>query len=78
MELMEGLLSRRSIRKYQDKKIPKDILEKIIQAGECAPSAHNTQPWHFIIVEDKEKLKLFSRPSIIIFISFCLSKEPAS
>ena len=59
MELMEGLLSRRSIRKYQDKKIPKDVLKKIIQAGECAPSADNTQPWHFIIVEDKEKLKHF-------------------
>ena len=59
MELMEGLLSRRSVRKYQDKAISKDVLEQIIKAGQYAPSAHNTQPWEFLVVEDKEALKHF-------------------
>lgn len=42
MELLEGLLTRRSVRKYENKPIPKDVLEQIIKAGEFAPSAHNT------------------------------------
>ncbi len=59
MELMEGLLTRRSVRKFQDKPIPKELLEKVVEAGEYAPSAHNTQPWEFLIIQDKEKLKHF-------------------
>ena len=57
MELMEGILTRRSIRKYQDKPISKDIVKKLIRAAQYAPSAHNTQPWEFLVIEDKEKLK---------------------
>ncbi len=59
MELMEGLLTRRSVRKYQDKPISKEVLAQIIKAGQYAPSAHNTQPWEFLVIEDKEALKHF-------------------
>ena len=59
MELMEGLLTRRSIRKFQDRPIEKEVLEKIIKAAEHAPSAHNTQPWHFLVIQNKEHLKHF-------------------
>ena len=59
MELREGLLSRRSVRKYQDKPISKDVLAQIIKAGQYAPSAHNTQPWEFLVIENKEVLKHF-------------------
>lgn len=54
MEVYEALLSRRSIRRYSDRKIEKKIVDKIIYAGMHAPSAVNKQPWHFIIFEDKE------------------------
>ena len=56
MELMEGILSRRSVRKYEDKPISKEILERIIKAGQYAPSAHNTQPWEFLVIDDREFL----------------------
>ena len=59
MELMEGLLTRRSVRKYQDKPISKEILAQIIRAGQYAPSAHNTQPWEFLVIENREALKHF-------------------
>ena len=59
MELLEGLLTRRSVRKYENKPIPKDVLEQIIKAGEFAPSAHNTQPWEFLVIQDKDVLKHF-------------------
>ena len=61
MELMEGLLTRRSVRKYQDKPIPKEVVEQIVKAGEYAPSAHNTQPWEFVVVKDKEVAKRIER-----------------
>ncbi len=56
MDLYEGLLTRRSIRKYTDKKIPHEVLEEIIKAAQYAPSAHNKQPWEFLVIEDKEIL----------------------
>jgi nitroreductase len=59
MSLVNIILSRRSIRRYGKKKIPKDVLNKILEAGRQAPSASNVQPWHFIVLTDyeiKEKL----------------------
>ncbi len=56
MELMEGLLTRRSVRKYQDKPIPKETIEEIIKAAQYSPTAHNRQPWEFLVVDDKEVL----------------------
>ena len=65
MSLLDVILSRRSIRRYENKQIPKDILDKIIEAGRQSPSAVNKQPYHFVIVTDyeiKKKLKsLLSR-----------------
>lgn len=66
MSLIDALLSRRSIRHYEPTAIPKEMLDKILEAGRMAPSAGNKQPWHFIVITD-DKLKqelskgLFSR-----------------
>ena len=46
--------SRQSCRKYLDKKIEKEKLIKCIEAARVAPSACNSQPWHFVIVNNKE------------------------
>ena len=59
MELMEGLLTRRSVRKFEDKPVPKEILEQLVKAGEYAPSAHNTRPWEFLVLQNKDILKHF-------------------
>ena len=56
MELMQGLLTRRSVRQYQDRKIDKETITEIIKAAQYAPSAHNKQPWEFLVIEDKELL----------------------
>ncbi|MFP4526324.1 MAG: nitroreductase family protein [Bacteroidales bacterium] len=53
MELYEGLLTRRSIRKYTSGSISREKIEEIVKAGMYAPSAVNCQPWHFIIVDDR-------------------------
>ncbi|MDR1992876.1 MAG: nitroreductase family protein [Nitrososphaerota archaeon] len=45
---------RRSIRRYQTKPVPKEIVQKVLEAATWAPSAHNSQPWQFIILEDRQ------------------------
>jgi nitroreductase len=52
MEALEAIFTRRSIRRYSDRPIDKEIVDKIIYAGMYAPSAVNKQPWHFIVFND--------------------------
>ena len=59
--LVDVILSRQSIRRYESKEIPKDALDKILEAGRQAPSAMNRQPWHFIVVTDYETKKNLSK-----------------
>lgn len=59
MELFDALKGRRSIRKFIDKPIEKEKIRMILEAGTLAPSGGNRQPWRFIVVTDKEKIKLF-------------------
>lgn len=55
MEDFFGLVNRRqSCRKYSDKPVEKEKLIKCIEAAQVAPSACNSQPWHFIVVNNKE------------------------
>jgi nitroreductase len=56
MDVMEVILSRRSIRKYKKKTIKKDIVKKLLEAAMSAPSAGNEQPWHFIIINNPKML----------------------
>jgi nitroreductase len=53
MEVLDAIYTRRSIRRYSEKKIDDEMVNKILQAAMYAPSAVNKQPWHFIIFEDK-------------------------
>ena len=57
MDAIECIKTRRSLRTYQDKAIPKGLLEDLVDCGRLAPSARNVQPWHFIVVTEREKLK---------------------
>ena len=59
-KLLNLIKSRRSIRHYSDVDIEAADLAKIVQAGLTAPSSMNTRPWHFIIVEGKERLEQLS------------------
>ncbi|MBW2971388.1 nitroreductase [Candidatus Woesearchaeota archaeon] len=55
-KVIEAIYRRRSIRNFQDKQVPKDIIDEILNAAVMAPSARNTQPWHFTIVEGKDRI----------------------
>jgi len=60
MELMEAILTRRSIRKFKNKPIPNEILDELLRAAMQAPSAGNRQPWHFVIITERGKLDKIS------------------
>ncbi len=57
MSLIDLILSRRSIRRYENKDIPEEVLKQILEAGRQAPSAANRQPVRFVVVNDHELLK---------------------
>ncbi len=56
MTFLELVKKRRSVRKYSAKPVPREVMDRCLEAARLAPSACNSQPWHFIIVDDK-KLK---------------------
>jgi nitroreductase len=56
MNVIDAIMARRSIRKYERKPIPKDVLEDLLGAARLAPSANNLQRWKIIVVTD-ERLK---------------------
>lgn len=58
---MKNIDIRRSIRSYEDKKVERNKIEKILRSGMQAPSACNQQPWEFIVVEDKATLVKLSK-----------------
>jgi len=51
--LIDGILSRRSIRQFTGESIKEEDLNLLVKAGMAAPSAMNIQPWSFIVVTDK-------------------------
>lgn len=61
MNFKEVIEKRRSIRKYKDTPVPKEKIIKILEAARIAPSASHRQPWHFIVVEDKETIKKLAK-----------------
>lgn len=53
-DIIKNIKERRSTRKFKEEQIKDGELEVIIEAGIYAPSAHNQQPWHFTIIQNKD------------------------
>jgi PPOX class probable F420-dependent enzyme len=52
--LVDALLGRRSVRRYLDKEVPEETVERVLEAARWAPSPHGRQPWRFAVVTRKE------------------------
>ena len=61
MELFEAIRSRRTVRSFTGDAIPRQDLEKIVDAGRLACTGRNLQPWDFIIVTKKETIAYFGQ-----------------
>jgi nitroreductase len=79
--IIETIKKRRSIRRYKNEPFPMEKLVSIIEAARFAPSAGNSQPWRFLLVNDEKMVKalksvspgwLRDAPAVIIT---CIDKE---
>ena len=61
MKFIEVLEKRRSIRKYKNTPVSREKIIKILEAARIAPSAGHRQPWHFIVVENKNTIKKLAK-----------------
>ena len=60
---MEAIFKRRSIRRYTNDDVPEEMIKTILEAAMNAPSAGNEQPWHFMVIKNKETLKTLAGAS---------------
>ena len=60
-EVLENILTRRSVRAFKEDQIKDDELELILKAGIYAPSGMNKQSWQFTVVQNKEKIELLAK-----------------
>jgi nitroreductase len=56
MESMEAILTRRSVRRYTDEPVAPELVNELLDAAMHAPSAGNEQPWHFVVITEREIL----------------------
>jgi len=64
MDALEAIRKRRSVRQYTGEPVPREDLEKIVDAGRLAASGSNAQPWDFIVVTERQmidRLKVAAR-----------------
>ena len=61
MELDTCIKGRRSIRRFEDKPVPKEIIDELLEAGVSAPSGMNAKPWRFVVIENRDVIKRLSK-----------------
>ena len=63
MELKDALLARRSVRKFENRPVERELIDELLHAAMSGPSACNKQPWDFYVVTGEKKLEELSRAS---------------
>jgi nitroreductase len=75
MDTLEAISTRRSVREFSDQPVSEETIDKILHAAMQAPSAHNEQPWHFIVINDRTILDQI--PTIHPYSQMCLKASVA-
>jgi nitroreductase len=57
MEVFDAVRTMLAVRRYLDRAVPEAIVQRIVEAGRLTGSAMNLQPWHFIVVQDRDTLR---------------------
>jgi len=58
---------RRSIRKFRPDPVPEDSIRRLLEAANAAPSAHNTQPWRFVVLRDAGARRLLAEGMAAVY-----------
>lgn len=61
METWDAIRSRRNVREFSDRPVSTEDLDRILEAGRRAPSSRNWQPWDFVVVTDRRRLRDLAR-----------------
>jgi nitroreductase len=61
MDVLEAIRTKRAVRQFSDKPVPKDQILAVLDTGRRSQSSKNTQPWEFIVVQDKATLQALSK-----------------
>jgi nitroreductase len=56
-QVLETVRTALAVREYQDRQIPDDVLDRVVEAGHLTASSMNRQPWHFVVVRDRQALR---------------------
>jgi nitroreductase len=57
VETWDAIRSRRNVREFEDRPIPEEHLDRVLEAGRRSPSSRNWQPWDFVVVTDRGQLE---------------------
>jgi nitroreductase len=60
MEVIEAIRMKRAVRSFSTEPLSQEVIHTILQAGRRAQSAKNTQPWHFLTIQDRARLQALS------------------
>jgi nitroreductase len=60
MNVSDAIRTKRAVRQFQEQPLPEELVRAILNAGRRAQSSKNTQPWQFIALRDRERLKALS------------------
>jgi nitroreductase len=63
VDVLEAILTRRSVREFAQKEVPDSVVETLLEAGMAGPTAKDERPCHFIVAKDKKTLGLLSKMS---------------
>ena len=61
MDVWDAIREKRAVRRFTDAPLPDAVARRILDAGRRAQSAKNSQPWDFVVVRDRERLRALSQ-----------------
>lgn len=61
MDAYRCILSKREVRTFLPREVPLETIRQVLEAGRWSGSSRNRQPWHFIVVRDRERLQQLAR-----------------
>jgi nitroreductase len=82
VEVLQATKTRRSVRRFTDQPVPREMIETLLEAARWAPSGGNAQPWRFIVVTDQATRDLIRKcsPGIFVgppvYIVICVEEPP--
>ena len=57
MDVFDAVRTLLAVRRYQDRPVPEQVIRRVLEAGRLSASGMNSQPWHFVVVQDRDTLR---------------------